>query len=393
MSLSFSMTRSIPVAKPETRTFYPALDGLRALAFLMVFFQHYMRVPWGWSGVDFFFVLSGFLITGILFDTRNESHRFRNFYLRRTLRIFPLYYGIMLLLVLTYPVLHWRWSWPWLVWPAYVGNFARFVHPYLDGSPLQRLADFQPVGSLRGLHLPLALGHFWSLCVEEQFYLIWPCVVFVVRDRVKLSWICALSLPVCLGMRLAGQHFLPTWMLDKEVLYRATPFRFDALLIGGLIALMMRGPRADFMRRVSRIVFPIAALLALVGVVVIPGGHIFRDPYPYPDWSFTFGLSGLDVLAALLILVAIQPGSLVCRILSRAPLRWIGRISYGAYVLHDIPHSIFNWIGAHVAPAYSAELSALLALVFTLLFAWLSFRYFERWFLGLKERLTARETT
>jgi len=113
-------------------------------------------------------------------------------------------------------------------------------------------------------------------------------------------------------------------------------------------------------------------LLALVGVVAIPGGHIFRDPYPDPDWSFTFGLSGLDVLAALLILVAIQPGSLVCRILSRAPLRWIG---------------------ASVAPAYSAELSALLALVFTLLFAWLSFRYFERWFLGLKERLTARETT
>jgi len=377
LSSSLSTARSSLATKPENHAFYPALDGLRAVAFLMVFFHHYMGTPWGWGGVDFFFVLSGFLITGILFDTRNGSHRFRNFYVRRTLRIFPLYYGIMLVLVLTYPLFHWRWSWQWLVWPAYIGNFARFVDPYLEGS-------------FRGLHLPLALGHFWSLCVEEQFYLIWPCVVFAVRNRVRLSWICALSLPICLGLRLAGQH---AWGLDKGVLYRATPFRVDALLIGGLIALLVRGPHANFMRTVSRIAFPVAMLLALVGVVVIPRGHIFRNPYPYPDWSFTFGLSGLDILAALLILVAIQSGSLACRILSPAPLRWLGRISYGAYVLHDIPHPIFNWIGAHLAPAYGTEVSTLVAFVFTLLFAWLSSRYFESWFLGLKERLTTGETS
>src|ERR1700722_12874022 len=80
----------------ENKRFYPALDGLRAIAVLMVFYQHYLSagndlpaLNWGWSGVDIFFVLSGFLITGILYDTRNVLHRFRNFYVRRTLRISP----------------------------------------------------------------------------------------------------------------------------------------------------------------------------------------------------------------------------------------------------------------------------------------------------------------
>jgi peptidoglycan/LPS O-acetylase OafA/YrhL len=94
--VSFEAKTNAPQSMPAKRAFYPALDGLRAVAFLMVFFHHYMRLPWGWSGVDFFFVLSGFLITGILFDTRHDFHRFRNFYVRRTLRIFPLYYGIIL---------------------------------------------------------------------------------------------------------------------------------------------------------------------------------------------------------------------------------------------------------------------------------------------------------
>src|ERR1700733_88484 len=123
--------------KPENRAFYPALDGMRALAFLMVFGQHYLHLPWGWAGVDLFFVLSGFLITGILFDTRNDPHRVRNFYLRRTLRIFPLYYGVMLYILLLYPLFRWDIDWKWLAWPAYLGNYLRFLNPsvLVDGSP------------------------------------------------------------------------------------------------------------------------------------------------------------------------------------------------------------------------------------------------------------------
>ena len=95
---------------PDNNAFFPALDGLRALAFLMVFGFHYLQMPWGWTGVDIFFVLSGFLITGILFDSCHHPHRIRNFYLRRTLRIFPLYYGVFLLLVILDPIFRWNWA-------------------------------------------------------------------------------------------------------------------------------------------------------------------------------------------------------------------------------------------------------------------------------------------
>ena len=104
--------------RPENRAFYPALDGLRAVAFLMVFGQHYLSLAWGWTGVNVFFVLSGFLITGILFDTRDDPHRARNFYVRRSLRIFPLYYGLFAILMLLWPVVHWRWDRLWLAWPT-----------------------------------------------------------------------------------------------------------------------------------------------------------------------------------------------------------------------------------------------------------------------------------
>ena len=231
--------------RPENRAFYPALDGLRAVAFLMVFSEHYISMPWGWAGVDVFFVLSGFLITGILFDSRDHAHRIRNFYVRRTLRIFPLYYGVMLLI---FPFVYRELSWPWLAWPTYLGNYTRMIGPYTTGSTLQHLADFQPViyTMIRGIHpITLSLGHFWSLCVEEQFYLVWPWMVFWIRNRRRLCWICASSVPLCLAARLSGQHLLPKWMLENEILYRATPFRLDALLLGGCLVLLIRGPLGD----------------------------------------------------------------------------------------------------------------------------------------------------
>ena len=114
------------------KRFYPALNGLRAVAVLLVFCQHYLAsfypaLNWGWTGVDLFFVLSGFLITGILYDTRDHPRRVRNFYMRRTLRIFPLYYAVLVGALLTTPIFHWLWSPAWLLWFTYLGNYARFL--------------------------------------------------------------------------------------------------------------------------------------------------------------------------------------------------------------------------------------------------------------------------
>jgi peptidoglycan/LPS O-acetylase OafA/YrhL len=364
------------------------LDGLRALAFLMVFFHHYDGLVWGWAGVDLFFVLSGFLITGILYDTQHDPYRARNFYLRRTLRIFPLYYGIMLAIALLYPVFHWRWSWAWLVWPLYVGNFARFAHPYLPGSPLQLLADFQPNGTFAGDRVVLFLGHFWSLCVEEQFYLIWPWVVFWVRDRRKLAWICAAALPICLGLRVLGYYTLPHWIIEAEVLYRATPLRLDALLLGGLLALLLRGSHANTVLRSARIAGPAAAIAMALVAVLLPSTRIWAKGYSEPAWRFSWGLTLVDLLAALLILLALQPGSFIYRIFTVQPLPWLGRISYGLYVFHDIPHMGIRGFVDQYHLAHPRTATMLIAFPTTILLAWLSFRFFETPFLNLKERWT-----
>lgn len=370
----------------------------------MVFAEHYLAVPWGWAGVDVFFVLSGFLITGILFDTRHDDHRVRNFYIRRTLRIFPLYYAVMCAILILWPFLHWEITWRWVAWPAYVGNYARFIRPYGDQSGLQMLADFQPTGYWGHHPLKLYLGHFWSLCVEEQFYLVWPWIVFFRPTRKSLLVICGTAVPVCLAMRLAGQHLLPGWMLDGEVLYRATPFRLDALLLGGLLALLIRGPQRRGLLRLARIIFPVALAAFIACILLATGRSLARRPYPYPNWTFTWGLTAIDVVSGLLILVALQPDSLVYKALHLRPLRWMGRISYGGYVLHDIPHPLYEHLsrtvvrhiyagsslGFHPLAHRITILESIFALTGTLFVAWLSYRWLESPFLNLKERWTAR---
>ena len=388
MSTRLPVTGNTDKTQPENRAFYPALDGLRTVAFFMVFLHHYVALPWGWAGVDLFFVLSGFLITGILYDTRDDRHRVQNFYVRRTLRIFPLYYGIMLLLALLWPLVHWEHGWAWLLWPTYLGNFLE-LFPMPLGSLAQRQADFQLLGTLHGHPIVLYLGHFWSLCVEEQFYLLWPWMVFWIRDRRKLLWFCLSSIPVGLAIRIAASHLLPLWMLSQGVLAHLTPFRLDDLLIGGLVALLLRGPAREMTLRVARWILPFVLVLALVWEVHSPARRVW-SAYAYPHWVITWGLSGLALLSSLILLNALQTGTWVYRVLSLSPLRWAGRLSYGAYVFHDLLHVFYFWVARALTPRHPKPLAVLLGLSTTYLLAWLSFRYFETPFLNRKERWTIR---
>jgi peptidoglycan/LPS O-acetylase OafA/YrhL len=349
----------------------------------MVFAQHYLNLPWGWAGVDVFFVLSGFLITGILYDSRDQPNRVSNFYIRRTLRIFPLYYGLMVLLVISYPLFRWQWNWTWLVWPAYLGNFARGIHPFTTGSALEMLSDFQPASAtVRGFRL--FLGHFWSLCVEEQFYLIWPWIVFRIRDRRRLISICIACVVICTLMRVAGARLLPQYMLDQEVLYRWTPFRVDALLLGGLVALIRRGPTSRRMLRAARIVFPVLLSILVIYLAV----ENWNGQQDTPAWAATWGIVFIDWFSACLIVMALEPNSITFRVFNHRALRWIGRISYGAYVYHDIFHleimAVVSNLTSHVE-----YVTAAVALAFTLVVAWASFRWFETPFIRLKERWTS----
>lgn len=380
------VTANTSQTRPENRAFYPALDGLRAIAFMMVFLLHYLQMPWGWTGVEIFFVLSGFLITGILYDTRQDAHCWRNFYIRRTLRIFPLYYGVLFGLLLLYPIAKWQLSWYWLAWPLYLGNWLGLLHP-VKGSPAW-LAEFGGVtGHLRGN--VLRVGHFWSLCVEEQFYLFWPSVVFFVRDRRRLMWICAAALPVCLVIRVAFVHLRPD-LIDYEVPAWLTIARVDEMLAGGLVALALRGPAAELWKRVARCMFPVVFAAAMVGVFLSPLKWGDWYQHPFPLFVLTWAPTVTEILGALLILNLVDDRWFLARPFRFKPLRWLGRISYGLYVFHDIPHDFYARAGARLRFLQQDEATALVAAVCTVAIAWLSFRFFESPFLNLKERWTAR---
>lgn len=406
MASTITVAGNTEQTQPENRVFYPALDGLRAIAFLMVFAWHYWHLPFSWVGVNIFFVLSGFLITGILYDTRFDRHRVRNFYIRRTLRIFPLYYGVFFALLLVYPFAHWRWTWSWLLWPAYLGNFAVWFHPIVPETPYAFLVQAHLEAAKPFLFAPLRLGHFWSLCVEEQFYLCWPCVVFVIKDRRKLISICLVMIVICLLGRMACMRFLPNWLIQNEAASHSAPFRVDDLLWGALVALLLRGDSGAKVRQYGRILTPTICIpVAAWFAWNTPWRHIRSHPFPYPAGTETWGFTVIAFISVLVLLRCLEPASAWSKCLGLPWLRWVGRISYGAYVFHDIFHDVLpkviGTIDRHLAkyglhsPVSPTSASGipwvdLLALVLTLSLAWLSFRFFESPFLNLKERLTIR---
>jgi peptidoglycan/LPS O-acetylase OafA/YrhL len=358
----------------------------------MVFATHYLQLPWGWTGVNVFFVLSGFLITGILYDTRDQPHRVANFYLRRTLRIFPLYYALILVLVLLNPIFRWQWNWTWLIWPAYLGNMARLQPPGAPGSATAMLEFAQPL-SRTFPQVQLAFGHFWSLCVEEQFYLIWPWVVFGIkgiRARRRLIGLCLAGIVILPLLRALANHTLAPGVIDNAALITVTPLPFDALLLGALIALLRRGPLADAVIPTARILWATLTAAVLLLLAISPAARHAATPHLYTDHpagTFTTGLTLIDILCACVLIMALEPSSLTFRLFNLPPLRWLGRISYGAYVFHDILHSQFIRLTQHYT-THSTLPTATLALASTVLLAWASFRWFESPFIRLKDRWT-----
>jgi peptidoglycan/LPS O-acetylase OafA/YrhL len=242
-------------------------------------------------------------------------------------------------------------------------------------------------GQLHGRPVLIFFGHFWSLCVEEQFYLAWPWVVFWVRDRRRLMWICAISLPLCLALRMVSENALPLSITVNHPAHELLVCRADALLTGGLIALWLRGPGADALLRWSRWLFPVAMTAAFTWAFLVPPRWMKWHFYPFPSWLNTWGLLAIELLAGLLLLNLLQPSNPLYKVFNLRPLRFLGRISYGMYVFHDIVHGPLNSLANWLLPG-SLWLTSVLALAGTILLAWLSFRFLESPFLNMKERWT-----
>jgi peptidoglycan/LPS O-acetylase OafA/YrhL len=381
---------------PRPRAFYPALDGLRAIAFLAVFLSHYGPVvsTWaplrgGWIGVDIFFVLSGFLITGILFDDIGTPHYFRRFYIRRALRILPLFYGFWLLMLTLTPVLGIAWTRYNLATVAYVGNYfsaGALAHLHPDPALLLCRNLFS-----RGGSQTLNLVPLWSLCIEEQFYLVWPVIVASLRSRRRLIVLCTVVIAASPLLRELYWQLSPA-TAQHGATYFNTLTHLDGLLLGTVVALCMRSPQAPSKQALHRTAY---ALLLLPPPLLYALIAIFSSNYhaTHPvNWINdrtvdTIGLSLVSLFATGLLLLALQPDTWLFHLLRWHPLTEIGRRSYGLYFLHAIPLLLFA--GQLLPRLQSHHLGALLlpiATAYTFIAAWISFHFLESPFLRLKDR-------
>ena len=299
------------------------LDGIRGLAILLVMFHNESGVypalhlgkifANGWMGVDLFFVLSGFLITGILLDSKDSEGYFRNFYARRCLRIWPLYYSLLLLMFFILPAMHkafagivFERSSPWWAYPLFIQTFLVPVPANATGP----------------------LGVTWSLAVEEQFYLVWPLVVRAFSQnqlrRIAIGVIC---ISPALRLLLASYHVN---------LYSNTFSRLDGLMAGALIAVAVRS--ASF--KPLRFIKPAWILF----FTALPLAFVLET---YQARWIVHSLS--TVASACLVFISLYSEQQTLQV----PLRswflvYTGQISYGLYLLHKLPFDFAKEFGIGV---------------------------------------------
>lgn len=374
----------------------PELDSIRGLAVLGVLFVHgfyyvagasvfhsplakaviYASMP-GRMGVNLFFVLSGFLITGILIDSRNEPDYYQRFYIRRALRILPAYYLVLgvLLLIRTS-------SWP----------FVAFSAAYLSN-----------VAPLFGV--PLAYSVLWSLAVEEHFYLFWP--TFVRRLSLKTLAVCAAAVVLLSPLvRLANFYIVGHDKMQHFYMNFYTWNSLDGLASGALVAILLRTVHLD-RRQLWRVATASLAIGVAMLALGLPFGIAMRDgaigsALQVTPWNLGF--------AGLLLVFLLIGTSEYKRLVDRPALRLFGEISYGLYLWHMLVFDAYDSAVSRFLPQFAGRAAydavrnvttthssfALLCLRFVIagalsvLVAYVSRRYFENPFLRLKDRVSTR---
>ena len=375
---------------PDAVQHFPELDGIRGLAILLVLTAHaanFLNViplsgqpgydSWGrlsmrvllqgWGGVDLFFTLSGFLITGILLRARNRNNYFSSFYARRALRIFPIYYFV---LIGTLLLMHVAGEYSFPMPKTRLAITSYFL--YLQNWPI----FWESRAGLSGLW-----GVYWSLAVEEQFYIVWPSLIRLMNLRVMFV--------LCIAGFLAGCPVRFLFLHHYRVAFGIMQLpvtRLDGLFLGAAIAIyqQLRGRPLPLSWAVG--LFAAGCLVLLPIVFLWPnefsglGRHI---------WSA--GVTGFVLLSGGLVAASHYRPRPLHAVLTLRPLLFAGRISYGMYVYHLL---IFFWLGRHMRHLYwlfhlrqtipVAIFVYFVALGLTTGVAAMSFYWFETPFLKLK---------
>jgi peptidoglycan/LPS O-acetylase OafA/YrhL len=363
------------------------LDGIRAIAFILVFAIHTDYLNFGWTGVQLFFVLSGFLITGILLDMKQYlpgKAYFSKFYGRRFLRIFPLYYFYLILISgLTY----------FLRTAAYRINYMQRFINQLPYALTYVYNFFYASATFRDMKF---LEHFWSLSVEEQFYVFWPLLIFFIPEKSLKK--------LFVGAIIAG----PIFRFLFVVLYREFSMAFlrsslstglyalplthlDAFAFGALIT-RIKIPRAKLQLGVLFILAPILGFSAYYMSAGTFGdltslGFPFSMPKAY---QYIWGYSLLNYLFVLVI-YCVAKEKLFIKFLELKFLRYLGKISYGLYVYHGV----VIWFMSRIRDLYpmtdtvAKPLTAFLSFVVTVVIASLSYSLLEKPLLIQKDKFFA----
>ncbi len=360
-----------------TLSYIKPLDGLRAVALLLVIIWHYVDCQiegywasnalkilkyftfWGWSGVDLFFVLSGFLIGRILIFNRNSPHYFSAFYVRRSLRIFPPYYAsLIVFFIVSYdyflPI-------PWLTQP----HFPLWTYFFY-------VQNFWMANAHFGAQW---LSVTWSLAIEEQFYLLFPALVYVVSPK---------SLPKLLIIGIGLAPFLRFLYASNLGNYVLLPARIDALFMGVLIAYFHLNGQIDayFSAKTKQLQWVLMAQILIILVFktlfkVHLGGVVIHS------------LLALFYGTLLIYTLVIKPENGVYRALSHDFLAFIGKISYTFYLTHQIFSGLLHQFLLHQAPQmrnFTDVSVTLCALITTFCFSTISYVYFEKPLLLLNKK-------
>lgn len=358
-----------------------SLDGVRGLAILLVVFFHYnFLIEVGWVGVQLFFVLSGYLITSILLEDKKQSLDvyLKGFYWRRTLRIFPVYYLYLFVVALLFLVAHipenFRTQAPFLF--TYTYNLYPFFH------------DFS---------FDLFFTHFWSLSIEEQFYLLWPLVIYFLNTRSLQIVLLAIMVGAPVTRYLIGEYLIAEGRIAPEfigeVVYRFTLGQWDSFAFGAAIPLF----RLDtVVKRPGLLLASSAGVLVLCGVfnyislhAINPRVGITSLGYPIGSlvngqhlWSYTV----LGVASMALIIYTIRRRRIP--VFDNSVMVFFGKLSYGLYVYHWF---LKGFYGKYLEPRLPEPLGFIVYLGLCIGVSYASYRIIEQPLLSLKDRFFVRK--